>query len=106
MWQVRCWRLLNATVWWLPTRIGDVSALHDATQDRLHQDVRLAMVPDTKRAMRAALDAGAWAAWLSGSGPTMACLCEPSRVDTIAMALPRSGQVHRLRIDMSGPVVS
>ncbi|MFZ9222990.1 MAG: homoserine kinase [Actinobacteria bacterium] len=100
------WNISRSSLLVAALATGDVAALHDATQDRLHQDVRLAMVPDTKRAMRAALDAGAWAAWLSGSGPTMACLCEPSRVDTIAMALPRSGQVHRLRIDMSGPVVS
>ena len=85
---------------------GDVAALHDATQDRLHQDVRLAMVPDTKRAIRAAMDSGAWAAWLSGSGPTMACLVDPQRVDQVVAALPRNGQVHRLRIDASGPGVS
>jgi homoserine kinase len=99
------WNISRSSLLVAALATGDVAALHDATQDRLHQDVRLAMVPDTKRAMRAALDAGAWAAWLSGSGPTMACLCEPSRVDKIAMALPRSGQVHRLRIDVSGPVV-
>ena len=100
------WNISRSSLLVAALATGDVAALHDATQDRLHQDVRLAMVPETKRAMRAALDAGAWAAWLSGSGPTMACLCEPSRVDKVAMALPRSGQVHRLRIDVSGPVVS
>jgi homoserine kinase len=83
---------------------GDFSALADATQDRLHQDVRLAMVPETKRAMRAASDAGAWASWLSGSGPTMACIVEPSRADQVVAALPRGATVHRLAIDANGPV--
>lgn len=84
---------------------GDAAALYDATHDKLHQDVRLAVVPDTKRAMRLALDAGAWAAWLSGSGPTMACIVDPARAAHVAASLPENGTVHRLRIDENGPVV-
>ena len=38
---------------------------------------RLAQVPESAVALDAALDAGAWAAWLSGSGPTIAALCDP-----------------------------
>jgi len=83
---------------------GDVAALYDATLDRIHQDVRLAVVPDTKRAMRMALDAGAWAAWLSGSGPTMACIVDPARAAHVAASMPEGGVVHRLRIDENGPV--
>ena len=45
---------------------GDVDALRVATEDRLHQDRRLARVPDTRVAIDAVLDAGACAAWLSG----------------------------------------
>lgn len=83
---------------------GDVAALADATHDRLHQDVRLAIVPDTKHAMQSAVKAGAYASWLSGSGPTMACLVEPSRADAVMSALPRSGTTYRLQIDVNGPV--
>jgi len=85
---------------------GDVTALAEAARDRLHQDVRLAVVPDTKQAMRAAMDAGAWAAWLSGSGPTMACLVDPARAAEVATALPRGGTVHRLQIDTHGPTAA
>jgi len=85
---------------------GDFGALVDATHDRIHQDVRLAIVPDTKRAMRAAIDAGAWASWLSGSGPTMACIVDPSRSEAVMKALPRGGTAHRLAIDLNGPVAS
>ena len=85
---------------------GDVAALYDATHDKLHQDVRLAVVPETKRAIHMALDAGAWAAWLSGSGPTMACIVDPARAAHVAASLPAGGTVHRLRIDESGPVAS
>jgi homoserine kinase len=83
---------------------GDVSALAEATRDTLHQDVRLAIVPDTKHAMHAAIAAGAYASWLSGSGPTMACLVDPSRADAVMQALPRGGTSHRLQIDVNGPV--
>jgi len=100
------WNISRSSLLVAALATGDVAALHDATQDRLHQDVRLAMVPDTKRAMRAAMDSGAWAAWLSGSGPTMACMVDPLRVDQVVSALPRNGQVHRLQIDASGPSVS
>ena len=100
------WNISRSSLLVAALATGDVAALHDATQDRLHQDVRLAMVPETKRAIRAAMDSGAWAAWLSGSGPTMACMVDPLRVDQVVAALPRSGQVHRLQIDASGPSVS
>lgn len=100
------WNISRSSLLVAALTTGDVAALHDATQDRLHQDVRLAMVPNTKHAMRAALDAGAWAAWLSGSGPTMACICDPLVAEKVAAALPRGGQVHRLGIDVNGPVVS
>ncbi|MFM8714098.1 MAG: hypothetical protein ACKOE7_12190 [Actinomycetota bacterium] len=69
-------------------------------------DVRLAVVPETKRAIRAAIDAGAWAAWLSGSGPSMACLVDAQRAADVAAALPRGGNVHRLHIDTDGPTAS
>ena len=100
------WNISRSSLLVAALATGDVAALHDATQDRLHQDVRLAMVPDTKRAIRAAMDSGAWAAWLSGSGPTMACMVDPQRIDQVVAALPRNGQVHRLQIDASGPGVS
>jgi homoserine kinase len=100
------WNISRSSLLVAALATGDVAALHDATQDRLHQDVRLAMVPDTKRAIRAAMDSGAWASWLSGSGPTMACMVDPQRVDQVVAALPRNGQVLRLQIDASGPNVS
>ena len=76
-----------------------------ATDDRLHQPARLAAVPESARALDAALAGGAWAAWLSGSGPTVAAFCEPSEADALAAALPRSGHTKVLRIDHEGVCV-
>ena len=60
---------------------GDVDALRVATEDRLHQDRRLARVPDTRAAIDATLDAGAFAAWLSGSGPSAAAFVDRRDAD-------------------------
>lgn len=85
---------------------GDVARLRAATEDRLHQSQRLGAVPDSAAALDAALDAGVWAAWLSGSGPTVAMLCESARVDEVAAALPPTGHTKSLRIDHEGATVT
>jgi homoserine kinase len=85
---------------------GDVDALRTATEDRLHQDRRLARVPDSRAAMEAALDAGAWAAWLSGSGPSVAAFADPASTAGIARALPVTGRVETFSIDDQGATVS
>ncbi len=72
--------------------LGDVGALRSATDDRLHQPIRLEREPASAAAIQAGLDAGAWAAWLSGSGPTVAMFCESSRAIEIAAALPADGR--------------
>jgi homoserine kinase len=85
---------------------GDVEALRAATQDRLHQDLRLAAAPPSRVALDVMLGAGAWCAWLSGSGPTVAALCEPADADTIRAALPvADGRARVLRVDDRGVVV-
>jgi homoserine kinase len=81
---------------------GDVAALRTATEDRLHQDRRLARVPETHQAIRAALAAGAYAAWLSGSGPSAAALVDPARAAAIAAALPGGGRRVVVSIDDGG----
>jgi homoserine kinase len=85
---------------------GDAATLRAATEDRLHQDQRLAATPASRAALHAALDAGAWAAWLSGSGPTVASLCEPGDAVRVAAALPGGGRVLELEVDGSGATVS
>jgi homoserine kinase len=85
---------------------GDVDALRWATEDRLHQDLRLVSVPLARAALAAGLEAGAWCGWLSGSGPTVALLCAPDDVDTLAAALPAEGNARVLGIDREGATVS
>jgi homoserine kinase len=84
---------------------GDTDALRSATQDRLHQDRRLESVEPSKVALAAALDAGAWCSWLSGSGPTVAAMCPFDEADDLAAKMPEDGHTKVLRIDHGGAVI-
>jgi homoserine kinase len=84
---------------------GDVEALQSATQDRLHQARRLAAFEPSKAALHAALDAGAWCSWLSGSGPTVAAMCPFDDADGLAAHMPGDGRTKVLRIDHNGAVI-
>jgi len=84
---------------------GDRNALRTATADRLHQDVRLASAPESRQAMNAAVAAGAWCSWLSGSGPTVAAMADPATARDVAAALPATGQARVLALDHQGAVI-
>jgi homoserine kinase len=82
---------------------GDVGALRVASEDRLHQNVRLARVPDSHHAMNVAVEAGAWCSYLSGSGPSVAALVAPGRpAEAVAAALAPTGRTMILGIDHEG----
>ncbi|MFM7829349.1 MAG: homoserine kinase [Actinomycetota bacterium] len=81
---------------------GDVSAMALATRDRLHQDLRFAKVPESQNALRAAISAGAWCGWLSGSGPTVAVLSSQEIAQKIDDSLPKNGTKIVLRIAQLG----
>jgi homoserine kinase len=80
----------------------DPSLLAGATDDRLHQPARLAALPSAAAVIDAAVDAGAWCAWLSGSGPSVAFLTDDRHVDAVTSSLPHAGHVKRLRIASRG----
>lgn len=80
----------------------DPALLPGSTDDRLHQPARLASVPDAADALDAGTAAGAWCGWLSGSGPTVALLCDAAVADTVEAALPATGHRRQVRIDTTG----
>ena len=84
---------------------GDVALMREATKDRIHQSLRLAASPACARALDAGLEAGAWCGWLSGSGPTVALMCDPGQADAIAGTLPGDGHTKLLRLDTAGATV-
>ncbi len=81
---------------------GDATLLRRATEDRLHQPARLAAAPETKQAVEAALEHGAYAAWLSGSGPTVAIVVEPGGADALGAILPSTGRLLTPTLDTRG----
>jgi homoserine kinase len=85
---------------------GAVDAMRAATEDRLHQNRRLARARETRVAIDAMLDAGAFAAWLSGSGPSAAAFCSREDAVRIAAALPSEGRALALDIDYQGAVIT
>ncbi len=83
---------------------GRLDLLRQATEDRLHQLPRLASCQMAGTAYQAALDAGAAAAWLSGSGPTIAIVAEDEAIPAITSALGDTGKVLNLAIDEQGAI--
>jgi homoserine kinase len=75
-----------------------------ATQDRLHQPERLAQCDPAARAYASALEAGAAAAWLSGSGPTIAVVVDEADRIAVEKVLSETGSVLALDADHSGAV--
>jgi 4-diphosphocytidyl-2-C-methyl-D-erythritol kinase len=84
-------------------RSGPVGALAAAMRNDL-QAAALSLRPDLRRALRAAEEAGAEAALVSGSGPTVAALVadEPAAV-RLAAALAGAGVFRTVRV-AAGPV--
>ncbi len=81
---------------------GDVDVLRTASEDRLHQSHRLATIPASAEALDALVAAGAWSAWLSGAGPSVAGWCDPQQAERIAAALPAGGSASVVGIDPGG----
>lgn len=80
---------------------GEVGLLREATRDRLHQDARLALAQPSREALETALSTSAWAAWLSGSGPTVAVMCDRQDAELVTAAWP-SGRSMIVSIDRVG----
>ncbi len=66
---------------------GQPELLRQALRDRLHQPYRKHLVPGFERVVAAAVDAGAYGAVLSGSGPTVAALAPPAAARVVGEAM-------------------
>jgi len=80
----------------------DPTLLAGAADDRLHQRARLPLVPGAAEVLDRGVAAGAWCAWMSGSGPTVAFLADDDAVDAVIGALGAPGQVKHLRVALRG----
>ena len=85
---------------------GDLDAMRIACQDDLHQPTRLNDAPDSAQAITFALEHGACAAWLSGSGPTVAAFVPSELAETVSLAFPNSGHSKILEVAPYGISIS
>ena len=81
---------------------GDTGVLAEAVRDRIHQDIRFALAPPCREALDAGIAAGAVCGWLSGSGPTVAFICDKGTGSAIAAALPGDATAKVVGIDFDG----
>jgi len=90
----------RAALWVAALAAGDLAALRTACQDRLHQPGRLVARPDSASVLEHLLGVDAvLAAWLSGSGPTIAALIDG---EVELGALPAPGRVQVLEVARDG----
>ncbi len=71
---------------------GNWADLRLATEDRLHQPQRAELMPATAPLIRAAIDAGAYGAFLSGAGPTVLALVPADRTQVVGDAMEREAR--------------
>lgn len=83
--------------------------LREGMRDKLHQDRRAALIPGMHEAITAALEAGAYGAALSGSGPALIALSSAEHAPQIAagmrLELSRKAletRVYTLAVDSKG----
>ena len=90
----------RAALWVAAMAVGRTDVLRVACEDRLHQPGRLSLRPDSTGAMEAMLaEPRVLAAWLSGSGPTVAALVALSSLEAV---LDRDGRTRRLGLSSTG----
>jgi len=101
----------RAALWTAAIAAGDLTVLRTACQDRVHQPTRLAARPDAAAALTTALGHDSvLAAWLSGSGPTVAALVHEDdaaavlgQLDATLVATDaQGGHVRALAVDLRG----
>ncbi len=89
----------RTALWVAAVASGRFDLLREACRDVLHQPFRAPLVPGLSETIEAALNAGAIAAFLSGAGPSLAALVEPSAVNTVKAQLkPFSSDILELPI--------
>lgn len=87
----------------LALRSGESAALAGALCNDL-QAAAISLQPELRRTMHAGKEAGALACLVSGSGPTVAMLCDDAQAATeVAVALSASGTAATVRVG-AGPV--
>ena len=83
---------------------GRMELLRTATEDALHQLPRARLFPAMPRFFKAALQAGAYGAFLSGAGSSILALVDPGQGEAVAAAFEKTAVAERIggRVMRSG----
>lgn len=93
----------RAAAWVAALATGELDVLREACEDRLHQDLRLSARSDAREVRDHLLGRPeVLAAWLSGSGPSIAALVPSEVAPFAASSLPGDGTVRTLQVDGRG----
>ncbi len=91
---------------------GNYQNLRVAAEDRIHQPYRLKLIQGGAEAMEACYNRGAYAAFISGAGPTIRAIVSteiPDFSENIAKSLVELGldgwRVHTMEIDNVGTII-
>lgn len=91
---------------------GKYENLKVATQDKLHQNFRLKLMPNVKETIQMAENLGAYASYISGAGPTIMSIVDARKTDFVSKlreALDEQGlckwQLLKLNIDNQGTTI-
>jgi len=90
---------------------GNPTWLRAALQDQIHQPYRQALIPGYEAVRASALRAGAYGMVISGAGPTLLALADPTTAPLVQTAMEQTWteqgiatQVHQLQIDRQGAI--
>ncbi len=84
---------------------GDEELVARGTADWIHQPTRLEAAPASRAALEAMMQHGAIGAWLSGSGPTVACFSHRDQSEQL-VGLIDGGEMRVINIDHIGVTAS
>lgn len=76
---------------------GDFERLKGAVDDCIHQPYRELLNPFGHESIDAGCSSGAYAGWLSGSGSTVVCVCDPSEVKKVLGAMQQAYAVNDIQ---------
>jgi homoserine kinase len=78
--------LARAALWPAALYAGRLDALREAARDRLHQPYRAHLMPGLDQAIEKAHQAGAFAAFVGGAGPTLAAVTPQRCISAVRLA--------------------
>ncbi len=83
---------------------GDLNLISECSRDLIHEQARLPFLPATNNVLQGLRSCG-FAAWLSGSGPSVACVARESEIDACIAAVGEAGEMVRVNVDLDGAVI-